>query len=171
VICADCEEKYVLGGCELDFDKLKDSSSAWTDDDEAYWQSLLALEPQPKSRTGTNPIGDETMIQVQRNNVPQGTQQAARGVQFLKPIHATKEGVKATITKVSTDKPDNFGNPYVVYMTINGQRYSKGFKPTSDNLASLVDLLGSDESKWIKKSITVFRVTDDEGSERLAFGK
>jgi hypothetical protein len=111
------------------------------------------------------------MITIQRNNVPQGGTQTPRGVQFLKPMHATKEGVKATITKCTSDKPDNFGNPYVVYLTIAGQKYSKGFKPTSDNLATLVDLLGADETKWSKKTVTVFRMTDDEGSERLAFGK
>ena len=111
------------------------------------------------------------MITIQRSNVPQGGAQTPRGIQFLKPMHATKEGVKATITKVTTDKPDNFGNPYVVYLTIGGQKYSKGFKGTSDNLASLVDILGADETKWIKKTVTVLRVTDDEGSERLAFAK
>lgn len=116
------------------------------------------------------------MITIQRSNLPQGTTQTPKGVQFLKPMHATKEGVKATINRVTAAgvdgaKADNFGNPYVVFLSINGQKYSKGFKPTSDNLASLVDVLGADETKWAKKTVTVYRVTDDEGAERLAFGK
>jgi len=110
------------------------------------------------------------MIELQRRQVPTGNEQTPRGVTFLKPQHATKEGTVATITKVTNGKPDNFGNPVVVSYSMNGQKYSKGYKLTSDNLASHVDALGNDESKWAKKSIKIFRVTDDEGAERLAFG-
>lgn len=111
------------------------------------------------------------MLELQRRQVPTGNDQTAKGITFLKPQHATKEGVTASITKVTTDKKDNFGNPVVVYYSIAGAKYSKGYKLSSDNLASHVDVLGADETKWAKKSIKVFKVTDDEGSERLAFGK
>ncbi len=112
------------------------------------------------------------MITLQRNNIPQGNQQAARGVQFLKPMHITNpKGITAKIYKVSTDKPDNFGNPVNVYFNADGQKYSKGFKLTSDNLASLVTLLGSDETKWVGKTVTIGKMVDDDGGERLIFGK
>lgn len=174
VICEECEEKYI-GGCELTFDtnggKLPISdSSVWSQDDEDEWQSLLATEP--ASKQGYLPIGEQELITLQRNNIPQGDKAQTRGVQFLKPLHVTNpKGMSAKIYKVTTDKPDNFGNPVTVYFNIGGAKYSKGFKFTSDNLASLVDLLGAEESKWIGKSITIGKLVDDDGGERLVFAK
>ena len=106
------------------------------------------------------------MISVVRNNVPEEGS-TPRGVQFLGPKHITHAGGHiAKITKVTTDKKDNFGNPYVVYFTMDGQRYSKGFKPTSPMLISLVDMFGEDEGKWINKQVLLNKKSDDEG-ERL----
>jgi hypothetical protein len=139
-------------------------------------ETLLAFEDlAPEVQKAIQEKRKDKMITIQRNNVPQGGAQTPKGVQFLKPMHATKQGVTATIYKVTSPdnggKLDNFQNPYVVYFTIGGQKYSKGFKSTSDNLASLVDLLGADESKWTKKTIKVYRDIDDDQSERLRFGK
>lgn len=112
------------------------------------------------------------MIKVRR---PQGqgtSGQGQQGVQFLSPRHVTaKGGHMAKITKVTTDKPDNFGNPYVVYFVMekDATKYSKGFKDTSALLASLVDLFGEDEGKWIGKPLVIGKETDDEGGERLSF--
>lgn len=115
------------------------------------------------------------MITVQRGNAASATS-TPKGVQFLSPRHITKaEGHIAKVTKVTTPdnggKPDNFGNPYVVYFLMEGTRYSKGFKPTSDALAQLVDLLGADEKKWSNASIRITKTVDDDGGERLAYLK
>lgn len=142
----------------------------WREEDTSF-DEFLASDPSEEFRNrGNSSQGKEqTMITVQRNNVPQQGKTQARGVQFLKPIHVPTTGVKAQIYKATSDKPDNFGNPYVVYFQFNGGKYSKGFKPTSDNLATLVDLLGADETKWAKKTVTITRLVDDEGAERIAF--
>ena len=113
----------------------------------------------------------EQMIKVQRNNPTSDGASAPRGVQFLSPRHVDKTGSVAKITKVTTDKPDNFGNPYVVYFLMNREKYSKGFKATSANLIALVDLLGDDEGKWKGKDVRISKVQGDEGDERLAFSK
>lgn len=112
------------------------------------------------------------MITLQRNNIPQGDAQQSRGVQFLKPTHVTNpKGMAAKIYKVTNGKSDNFGNPVTVHFNIDGARYSKGFKFTSDNLASLVALFGQDETKWVGKTLTIGKLVDDEGGERLVFTK
>lgn len=109
------------------------------------------------------------MITLQRNNPTQGAT-TPRGVQFLSPRHITNaEGHQAKIAKVTIDKPDNFGNPYVVYFVMDGQKYSKGFKPTSDALAQIVDLFGTDEKKWPGKSLRIGKMCDDDGGERLVY--
>jgi hypothetical protein len=138
------------------------------DDLETFLRSDVSEDLRANSSKGQN----QDMITLQRNNLPQGTAQAARGVQFLKPLHVTNpEGMKAKVYKVTTNKPDNFGNPVTVYFNVGGAKYSKGFKLTSDNLASIVELLGADETKWIGKGITIGKLVDDEGGERLVFTK
>lgn len=111
------------------------------------------------------------MINLQRNNVPQG-QETPKGIQFLSPRHVTSDkGFTAEIYKVTTDKPDNFGNPVVVYFKAGTQKYSKGFKLSSDLLATLCGIHGNDESKWKGKKVQVTKSTDDEGGERLQFSR
>ena len=111
------------------------------------------------------------MIRVDRSNTSTGKTTQQRGVQFLKTDHVTEAGKLAKITKVTTDKPDNFGNPYVVYFEIDGQRYSKGYSPTSDALATLVELLGEDEKKWIGKTIVIGKSNDPDQGTRLTYAK
>lgn len=112
------------------------------------------------------------MIEIQRNNTPEKGSTGVRGVQFLKPSHVTNpKGNEAKIYKVTTDKPDNFSNPYVVFFEMNGGKYSKGFKPTSDNLHSLVDLFGADEKKWIGKKLLIVKQIGEDEAPRLAFKK
>lgn len=108
------------------------------------------------------------MITIQRNN-PTVNTSATKGVQFLSPRHVTIEGVVMKITRVTSDKVDNFGNPYVVYFAEGGNKYSKGYKPTSDALAALVDLFGADESKWSGQSVRIGKKVDDDGGERLTY--
>lgn len=136
-------------------------------------ETLLAFEDLPLDvqKAIQEKRKQKPMINLTARQVPQDSAQTPRGITFLKPMHATKEGVKATIYKVTTDKADNYGNPVVVYYTFGGQKYSKGYKFSSDNLAKHVEILGADETKWAKKSLTIFKVTDEELSERLAFGK
>jgi hypothetical protein len=111
------------------------------------------------------------MITVQRNNAASGSS-TPRGVQFLSPRHVPVGGtLKGTIIRVTTDKPDNFSNPYVVYFLINGTKYSKGFKPTSDALAQLVELFGSDEKKWKDKPVTIGVQADEDEGQRLTYSK
>jgi hypothetical protein len=172
IICSVCEKTYAMGGCELNFDNTI-SSSEWSEDDEREWRSLLGTEPARKPNYV--PKGQEEMITIQRNNVPSGDAIQSRGVQFLKPMHVSEKGARATIYKVTSPdnggKPDNFGNPVVIYFNIGGQKYSKGFKFSSDNLADIVGIVGPDESKWVKKELTVLSVKGDEGDLRLAFRK
>ena len=136
-------------------------------------EEFLASDPSEEFRNRGNPEKENsTMIVLQTNNIPENAKAAARGVQFLKPMHIkTTDGEKAKVIKVTSDKKDSFGNPYTVYFTFGGQKYSKGFKPTSDNLASLVSLLGPDETKWAGKFVTIGKQVDDEGGERLIFTK
>jgi hypothetical protein len=114
-------------------------------------------------------------IKVDRSNVRTEATSTERGVQFLSPNHTNSAGKLAKITKVNTPdnkgKSDNYGNPYVVYFTMDGQKYSKGFKPTSDNLAVLVELFGEDESKWIGQPVIIARTDDEDSGPRLAFSK
>lgn len=93
----------------------------------------------------------------------------SKGVQFLKPDHV-RAGVTATIKKVTTDKADNFGNPYVVYFEFGGVTYSKGYSPTSTALGSLIALLGQDEKKWNGKSVKLgVKTVDDQ--EQITYTK
>ena len=144
----------------------------WTQDDEVEWQSLLSTERMPHSRS-VNPTnentGEQNMINLQRRQVPTGNESTPRSISFLSPRHVTFDGVLAKVIKVTTDKPDNFGNPVVVFYEFGGQKYQKGYKMTSDNLASQVDILGTDESKWIGKSLLISKVEGEEGDERLHF--
>jgi len=110
------------------------------------------------------------MIKVDRSNQAQG-QKTQRGVQFLSPKHILNDRQEATITKVTTDKPDNFGNPYVVYYKFGGQKYSKGYSETSDALMTLVDLFGEDEKKWIDKKVILGKVSSEETGTRLTYAK
>lgn len=110
------------------------------------------------------------MLQVAKKAVnAQG--EAQRGVQFLSPKHITNRetGLVFTVTKVTTNKPDNFANPYVVFFAMNGQKYSKGFKPTSEGLAQLCGFLGADESKWTTKKVNINVITDEDDGERLTY--
>jgi hypothetical protein len=136
-------------------------------------EGFLASDPSEELRSMEEiQKKDNQMIELATNNIPQGQSTAKRGVQFLKPQHIKNpNGEKAKILKVATDKPDSFGNPYTVYFTFGGQKYSKGFKPTSDNLRDIVGLLGADETKWSGKPITIGKLVDDEGGERLIFTK
>jgi hypothetical protein len=145
----------------------------WTFDDESDWQSLLSSEPASNARG--NSQEEENMITLQRAQTPTETSAAPRGVQFLKPSHipvvnGNIGSLKAKVYKVTTDKPDGFGNPVVVYFQTASQKYSKSFKLTSDNLAILVELLGADETKWSGKSVTISKTVSEDG-ERLTFGK
>lgn len=107
------------------------------------------------------------MITVQRNTVQTG-KTTPRGVQFLKPDHVMQP-TAAKIVKLTIDKPDNYGNPYVCYFSFGGVTYSKGYKPTADALARLVDLFGNDESKWSDRDVILSATEDAEGGLRLAY--
>lgn len=112
------------------------------------------------------------MIVIQRSNTPTGTA-TPKGVQFLNLGHVTNpNGHVAKILKVTSPdnggKPDNYGNPYVVFFEYGGQKYSKGFKPSSDNLASLASLFGNDESTWKNKLVLIGKQVDEDGG-RLTF--
>lgn len=139
-------------------------------------ETLLAFEDLPADvqKAIQEKRKQKPMINVQRHQVPEATTQTPHGVIFAKPQHFSRKGDKMLITKVTSPdnggKPDNFGNPYVVFWITNDQKYQKGFKPTSDNLATLVDLLGSDEAKWVKKTVTIFCVEDEDKNLRIAFG-
>jgi len=110
------------------------------------------------------------MITVTRN---QGTTtEVNKGVQFLSPNHIfSTNGETAKITKfVNNEKnPDKFGNVYTVYFEFNGGKYCKGYKPTSDALATLVDLFGTDEKKWVGKTVIIGKHIDDDGGARLTY--
>lgn len=122
---------------------------------------------------GVDSFKERDMIKVRRQQ--HGTDgQGQKGTQFLSPRHVTSKGGHiAKITKVTTDKPDNFGNPYVVYFVMDGDatKYSKGFKDTSSLLGNLVDLFGEDESKWPGKSLVIGKQVDEDGAERLTFSQ
>ena len=95
--------------------------------------------------------------------------QAARGDR-LTPRHISNpQGNEAKIVKVTANKPDRFGNPYVVYFVMDGGRYSKGYKPSSEALATIVSLLGADERQWIGKSLLIGKAVDHTGIERLTY--
>jgi hypothetical protein len=149
------------------------NDDGWTDQ---AWEALFDSEPFSNIKSSRKPDKErEDMINLQRNQTPTETS-AHRGVQFLKPSHVPvvsgKIGtLKAKIYKVTTDKPDGFGNPVTVYYNVDGQKYSKGYKFTSDNLADHCDLLTPDETKWIGKSITISKKIGDDGEERLIFSK
>jgi hypothetical protein len=118
-----------------------------------------------------NPFEEKQMLTVVRSNAPEG-KAVSKGVQFLSPRHITSpEGLVFAISKVTTDKPDNYGNPYVVYFMRNGEKYAKGFKPTADALATLVDLFGIDEKKWTGKKVLVGVHTDEDSGVRLTWQK
>lgn len=109
------------------------------------------------------------MLTVQTSNAPKGSA-TQKGVQFLKPEHVRAKSLVFTVAKVTTDKPDNFGNPYVVYFTCNGQRYSKGYSPTSTGLAELVSVMGTpDETKWAKKTVLIGASSSEDTGERLTY--
>lgn len=148
---------------------VKYNNSDWTIEDEQNWQSLLLTEPARKTSQNSANRSNEEMITVNRNNQPQATNSTPKGVQFLSPRHVTTaEGFVATIYKVTIDQPDNFGNPYIVYFKSGADKFSKGFKPTSENLISLVDLFGDDEKKWVGVDVLINKKVDDN-SERLIF--
>lgn len=111
------------------------------------------------------------MIKVQRSNPVSTTGAAIKGVQFLAPKHVADGPLVMKITKVTTDKPDNFLNPIVVFFENRSTKYSKGFKETSYNLIALVDIFGADEKKWIGKDVQVSAVADDGGALQLHFAK
>lgn len=109
------------------------------------------------------------MIQVQSNN-PTANAPGQTGVQFLSPKHVPQGGVlRLTIVRVTTDKPDNFGNPYVVTFTGQGGKYSKGYKPTSEATAIFAGAWGNDEAKWIGQLLDVGKATDEDGGVRLTY--
>lgn len=96
---------------------------------------------------------------------------AARGVQFLSPKHILNrnDGEVFEILKVTTDKPDNFNNPYVVFFSKGGEKFSKGFKPTSEGLAQLASFLGADEKKWSGVEVNINVLVDEDDGERLTY--
>lgn len=152
------------------FDYTKFTPKQTEKAEEESIEEFLASDPSEEFRSRGNSIQGNEMITLQRNNTTTGTS-TPKGVQFLRPMHVTPEGVKAIIVKATADKPDNFGNPVVVDFSFNGGKYRKGFKLTSDNLASIVDIHGADESKWAKKPIMIAKSVDDDGGERLVFRK
>lgn len=115
------------------------------------------------------------MLNLVERQTPQTTANTPKGYTFWKPQHATKAGVKCTVIKVTSPdnggKPDNYGNPVVLYFTANDQKYSKGFTLASDGLRNIALVLGLDESKWPKKSFMAYQETGDEGDLRTRFGK
>lgn len=148
----------------------------WNDDDwnDRAWEALFDSEPFSNKQSSRTQKENTEMINLQRSQTPTETN-VQKGVQFLKPQHVPvvsgKVGeLKAKIYKVTTDKPDGFGNPVVVYFATAGQKYSKSFKLTSDNLAALVGLFGADETKWSGKAVTISKNVTEDG-ERLTFGK
>ena len=110
------------------------------------------------------------MIKIQRNT-PAQSGATNKGIQFLNLSHVTAKGVVFTIEKVTTDKPDSYGNPYVVYFSADGQKYSKGYKPTSDALADLVELFGEEEKKWVGKKVLIGKTSDPDDGDRLSYSK
>ena len=111
------------------------------------------------------------MLTVSRPVANQEVSNVKKGIQFLSPKHITNpSGHVAKISKMTTDTPDTFGNPYTLYVSFGGVKYSKGLKPTSDHLADLVSFLGADEKKWANQEILIGKKTDEEGAERLTFG-
>jgi hypothetical protein len=99
----------------------------WEDTNPDEWERLVLVPAKRSDVPWDNPTnqGKETnMINLQRNNNPTGTS-TPKGVQFLRPMHVTPEGVKAKIVKATDGKPDNFGNPVVVDFTIGGQKYGR----------------------------------------------
>ena len=130
----------------------------WTDKDEQDWQSLLASEPASSKKT-LNQNGDQ-MLALQAQQI-KGTSDVKKGVQFLSPKHVTTpDGFKAKIVEVTTDQPDTFGNPVVVYFSL-----------ASDGLRQLVNVLGLDETKWVGKIVTIAKRTQKRGGEQLTFSK
>lgn len=136
-------------------------SSAVESDEQWYARQIVEQNSNPKE--------EQNMVNVVRSNQAQGTS-TPKGVQYLSPKHVTTpDGFNATIKKLTTDKPDNYQNPYVLFLTRGADLFSKGFKPTSDLLISLVDMLGDDESKWPGKVINVNKKTDADEGVRLVF--
>jgi hypothetical protein len=140
--------------------------------DQQAWESLIGSEAFSNTKSNLKSEKEKNeMINLQRNQAPTETN-VKRGVQFLKPQHVTNPTapLKAKIYKVTTDKPDGFGNPVIVYFQVGTQKYSKSFKLTSDNLAALVELHGADETKWIGKPVSIGKSVSEDG-ERLTFTK
>ena len=111
------------------------------------------------------------MIEVQRPQ-KQTNNGTSKGVQFLSPkhVHAADGKLLLKVTDCTTNEPDNYGNPVVVYFVdASGVQYSKGFKLTSDNLADICDILGKDETKFAGKYLLVTVETTKRGQEQLKF--
>jgi hypothetical protein len=155
-------ECYFCGKPFHDFGPLGKHVKEWHSEIGAM---LRGVKPQCSDKE------EKDMINVRRQE--QQKSGSPRGVQFLSPRHITAPGGHvAKIVKVTTDKPDNFGNPIIVYFTFDGesQKYSKGFRETSTLLCDLVDFFGNDEKKWPGKTVVISKELDDEQSERLRFG-
>lgn len=111
------------------------------------------------------------MIVLKRNN-PRVATNIPKGLQFLGLKHVEDGDIVLKITEVTTDEPDNFGNPLVVYFEDrNGSAYSKGWIPTSDTLAHLCEMFTKDETKWAGRFVTVGKATDRKGGMRLTFAE
>lgn len=110
------------------------------------------------------------MIKVDRSNREAQKGGAQKGVQFLSPKHvADGKELTCKVVKVTTNKPDNFGNPYVVYFFDGTTKYSKGYSETSDALISLVDMLGEDEKKWVGRTVVVGKELNDSADKESGY--
>ena len=161
-----------MGSKMVDFSEKLRGASRHPDQS---FDEFLASDPSEEFRNRGNSEKGNEMITLQRAQTPSETSASPRGVQFLKPQHVPVYGgkigeIKARVYKVTTDKPDGFGNPVIVYFQAPGQKYSKSFKLTSDNLAALVGFLGEDETKWAGKPVTISKTVNEDG-ERLTFSK
>jgi hypothetical protein len=168
--CDICDNSLAMGGCLLTMGVC----DSWTEYDEQAWRDLIDSEHVSNSPR-VNPKTEKennTMLQLTERQQPTATGNQVKGYTFWKPQHCTKAGTKCTVSKVTTDKPDNFGNPVVVYWTANdGQKYSKGFSLAADGLRNIAGVLSLDETKWKGKSFMAYQEVGDEGDLRTRFGK
>jgi hypothetical protein len=155
-------------GVEMQDDPKQILSQAWNEYDEAEWQSLLACEPYAKNYTPK----EKNMIEL----TPQANRGAsvnAKGVQFLSPKHVPENGkLVLECTEVTTNEPDTYGNPIVIYFKdASGTQYSKGFKTSSDNLRDICNIWTRDEKTWKGKKTTVTVIEGRRGGTQMKFAK
>lgn len=177
-ICLACDEKHLHTFVRYENEDAEPSEVTPGETDFAYGANvpeetdgpLLAFEDLSDDvKKAIQEKRNKKMIVLQE--APKTNAQTQRGVQFLKPIHVNEEGTVATIYKATSDVPDNYSNPYVVYFEMGGQKYSKGFSGRSQNLRDLCALLGTDEAKWKGKQVRISLLKKADGGEQLGFSK